>query len=520
MPLGYEILGSCNKMSIAKKKRVYKKSGSTSWKGKTGWKKAEVVREARIERDWSIYQKDIFNDVLNGVGNTQVDALAGTGKTSTIVESCYYVPQTESSLLCAFNKRIQEELERRSPEWVDVKTLHSLGYGACRRAFPKIGSPNKDKLSDYVRADRGDKAETYDLREGLGRAVSLCKGYLVDDEEGIDEILDKHDIDICGDKRGEFIGSVIKIMNACKKDTKQVDFDDMIWLPNVHGLSLTKYDRVFIDEAQDLNLAQINLALNSCKEEGRILSVGDEHQAIYGFRGADSNAIQSIVNRMGSKRMPLSVTYRCALSIVRLAQTLVPALEAAPGAIEGKVERIKDVELIKRVRPGDFILSRTNAPLIKWCLALLRERIPANIQGRDIGQNLTGMIRKSKQKSVNSFLDWLKDYSRMEIGRMLKLKRDPTTIEDKAACLEALCDGATSLNEVKDNIDRLFKDGDDKNRVILSTTHKAKGLERDRVFMLEGTYRRGKDTREENNLVYVAWTRAKNELYLVTKSIT
>jgi len=76
------------------------------------------------------------------------------------------------------------------------------------------------------------------------------------------------------------------------------------------------------------------------------------------------------------------------------------------------------------------------------------------------------------------------------------------------------------LNEVKDNIDRLFKDGDDKNRVILSTTHKAKGLERDRVFMLDGTYRRGKDTREENNLVYVAWTRAKNELYLVTKSIT
>ena len=508
-------------MAIAKKKRSYKKRGDTSWKGgKTGWKKPEVIREARVEREWSNYQKDIFKDVLDGTGNTQVDALAGTGKTSTIVEGCYYVPQTESSLLCAFNKRIQEELERRAPEWVDVKTLHSLGYGACRRAFPKLGMPNKDKLSDYIRADRGDRSETYDLRDSLGRAVSLCKGYLVDDEEGVDEILDKHDIDTCGDKRGDFICSIIKIMAACKKDTTQVDFDDMIWLPNVHGLNLIKYDRVFIDEAQDLNLAQINLALNSSKEAGRILSVGDEFQAIYGFRGADSNAIQSIVNRMGSKRMPLSVTYRCAKSIVRLAQTLVPALEAAPGAIEGSVERIKDTEMVRKVRPGDFILSRTNAPLIKWCLTLLRERIPANIQGRDVGQNLTGMIRKSKQKNVDSFLSWLSDYSKMEMSRMAKIKRDATVIQDKVGCLEVLCEGAGSLNEVRENIDKLFRDGDDKNRVILSTTHKAKGLERDRVFMLEGTYRRGKDLREETNLVYVAWTRARNELYLVTKGGT
>lgn len=493
------------------KKRSYKK------KGITGWKKPEIIREARIERDWSNYQKDIFKEVSTGRGNTQVDALAGTGKTSTIVESCYYVPKTESSLLCAFNKRIQEELERRSPEWVEVRTLHSLGYGACRRAFPKLGMPNKDKLTNYIRADRGDKPETYDLRESLARAISLSKGYLIEEEEEIDEILDKHDIDTCGDKRGDFIGSIIKIMEACKKDTNQVDFDDMIWLPNVHGLNLIKYDRVFIDEAQDLNLAQINLALNSSKESGRILSVGDEFQAIYSFRGADSNAIQSIVNRMGSKRMPLSVTYRCAKSIVRLAQTLVPGLEAAPGAIEGKVERIGYRDMIKKVRPGDFILSRTNAPLIKWCLALLRERIPANIQGRDVGQNLTGMIRKSKQKEVDSFLEWLGEYSKMEVGRMIKLKRDPTIIQDKVGCLEVLCEGASSLNEVRENIDKLFRDGDDKNRVILSTTHKAKGLERDRVFMLEGTYKRGTDQREENNIIYVAWTRAKNELYLVTK---
>src|ERR1700722_1305373 len=105
-------------------------------------------------------------------------------------------------------------------------------------------------------------------------------------------------------------------MQACKKDTSRVDFDDMIWIPNVLNLPLNTYDYVFIDEAQDLNIAQINLALNSCAKGGRIISCGDSNQAIYSFRGADSNAVNNIIERCQSKTFPLSVTYRCAKSIV------------------------------------------------------------------------------------------------------------------------------------------------------------------------------------------------------------
>lgn len=481
---------------------------------KKTWTKAPVVKQPRQVRQWSAYQQDIFKDIATGTGNTQVDALAGTGKTSTIVEGFYYIPKGQSALMCAFNKSIQTELETRAPEGVTVSTLHSLGYKACRKTFPKIGQPDKNKLEGYIQAEKGNDGETADLRFNLGKAISLCKGYLAESYQDIDPILDRHDVDTCGESREGFITSVIKIMNATKKDTNRVDFDDMIWFPAVHGMKLDRYNRVMIDEAQDLNLAQIYLALNSVDANGRILSVGDEHQAIYGFRGADSNAIQNIVDRLGSKRLPLSVTYRCAKSIVSLAKELVPNLEAAPGAEEGLVADIGANQIESMVRPGDFILSRVNAPLIKWCLTLLKARIPANIQGRDMGKNLMALIKKSKAKDVDGFLGYLNEYQEMEATRMLAAKRDPATLYDKVECLRTLCEGTKTLEEVKDNIDKLFHDGDDKDRVILSSTHKAKGLERDRVFMLADTYRTGK-SQEETNLTYVAYTRAKRELYLV-----
>ena len=474
----------------------------------------QTIKQNRVTRNWSVYQQDIFADIAKGNGNTQVDALAGTGKTSTIVEGFYYVPKNKNSLMCAFNKSIQTELEARAPSEVSVKTLHGLGYAACRRAFPKLGQPDSKKLDAYIKADRGDE-DNYELRTNLAKAISLAKGYLANTTEQIDEIIDRHQVDICSDTREQFTTTVLKVMEATKKDTSRVDFDDMIWLPNVLNLRLEKYGMVFIDEAQDLNSAQINLALNSVSDNGRIISVGDKNQAIYSFRGADSNAIDNIVERLGSKRMPLSVTYRCAKNIVELAQTLVPEIEAAPNAEEGSVNEIPVHQMENLVKPGDFILSRVNAPLIKWCLALLKARVPANIQGRDMGQQLSSLIKKSSSKTVAGFLSWLEEYEDTEVARLANIRRDSSIVSDKAECLRVLCDGAKTLDEVKDNINHLFKDGDDKDRVILSSTHKAKGLERDRVFMLKDTYKVGKGI-EENNLAYVAYTRARRELFLVS----
>lgn len=479
------------------------------------YKKKVVVKAPRVIRSWSQYQLDIFKDISSGHGNTQVDAYAGTGKTATIVEGFYHIPAGKSVLMCAFNKSIQEELESRAPEGVTIKTLHSLGYAAIRRAFPRIGAPDMRKLEGFIKAELGDEPETNDFREQLENCISLCKGYLAKNTEDVEQVMDRHGIECDESDRSKFIELTLKIMEATKQDTARIDFDDMIWFPNVHNLTLEKFDMVFIDEAQDLNLAQINLALNSVKSGGRVISVGDCNQAIYSFRGADSNAIQNIVDRMHSKRMPLSVTYRCAKKIVELAQTLVPGLEASPDAKEGLVEEITTDKMEELVQPGDFILSRINQPLVKWCLALLKIGKRANIQGRDLGKSLMYWIKKSKAESVNGFLEWLSDYQEMETERLVKSRKDPATLNDKVECVRTLCDGMKTLDDVKENINRLFKDGDDKDRVILSSIHKSKGLERERVFLLRDTCKPSKG-QEEKNLYYVGITRAKSELYLVS----
>jgi superfamily I DNA/RNA helicase len=95
-------------------------------------------------------------------------------------------------------------------------------------------------------------------------------------------------------------------------------------------------------------------------------------------------------------------------------------------------------------------------------------------------------------------------------------KKDPGACLDKAECLLNLCEGTLTIKDLKDTVEKLFNNVDDNNKVIFSTTHKAKGLERDRVFVLANTYRHGCGG-EEDNLWYVAITRARSELFLVYK---
>src|SRR5271154_284523 len=87
------------------------------------------------KRDWSVLQKNIFQDIAKGVGHTVVIARAGSGKTSTIVEGFKHIPRGKKTLMVAFNKAIADELRQRAPSYVDTMTLHSLGFRAIKQSF-------------------------------------------------------------------------------------------------------------------------------------------------------------------------------------------------------------------------------------------------------------------------------------------------------------------------------------------------------------------------------------------------
>jgi superfamily I DNA/RNA helicase len=214
--------------------------------------------------------------------------------------------------------------------------------------------------------------------------------------------------------------------------------------------------------------------------------------------------------------LPLSVTYRCGASIVREANKIVVDFHAAPGARDGRVSRLDPHSMEKMAAPGDFVLSRTNAPLVSLCMAFIRQGRRAMIQGRDVGATLGAFVKKSQKRTVPELRAWVDAWRESECKRLSESGKDTQAAEDKADTLLALSEDAATVADVLSAIEKLFSDADPAGKIILSTTHKAKGLERDRVFLLTDTYRK-RPSVEEDNLYYVAVTRAREELYLVAK---
>src|SRR5260221_5645857 len=94
----------------------------------------------QAKREWSEYQKAIFNEISKGSGNVMIEALAGCAKTSSLIESLKYLQKGKSSLLVAFAKKNAEDLKDKAPSYsnLHISTLHSLGYAVVWKKFSNI----------------------------------------------------------------------------------------------------------------------------------------------------------------------------------------------------------------------------------------------------------------------------------------------------------------------------------------------------------------------------------------------
>lgn len=499
----------------------------------------------RIEHP-SVYQIDIFNDIGTGQGHTVVDAVAGSGKTTTILNGLFHIPPGKHACFCAFGHDIAEELKERCPvPGVEIATTHSFGSRAVKKrykyirldkyklkniAIQRMGDPNADpEKTDEELEERIDQA---------CKAVSFSKQFLAHDSSSISSLIDDYGLDFMTEaelkakpseedvelRRNEFIQHVLTIQNDCKADTSTFDFDDMIWFPIVFNLSVEQFDIVFVDETQDLNRCQMELVKKMVRPGGRIIAVGDERQAIYLFRGADQHSMQNLVTGLNAKRLALSVTYRCAKNIVQYAKNNVTGLDhlqAAENAIDGEVVESTFEDLLKNAKPGDFVISRLNAPNMQLAMHMLANNIRCNIRGKDLGNYFKYFIKRAKCKTLPDFMDFVTKWRDNQIELLQERKKKPANmdamienIQDRAACMLALAEGCYDLPSMLVKISELFTDEAEENIIILGTTHKLKGLERDTVWMLHSTFKPGSDV-EEDNLFYVAATRAKRRLNVV-----
>lgn len=480
----------------------------------------------------SPFQQAIYDEVATGSGHLVVIARAGSGKTSTTLAALSRVPRGCTIAMFAFNKSIATELSSRAPKGVEVKTLHAHGFAACRKAFP--GTRIDDRKSWYILTslfgDETGKGEDEDpvrsYYASIVKIVRYAKDTLASEPEALDEIADRFDVEVPEDdiSRNKTMAAAAAVLEKSKEQTDVIDFSDMCWLPVVRNLRVWAFDRVFVDETQDLSPAQIELLLKCVKRGGRIVAVGDDRQAIYSFRGADVDTVDRLIERLSAKVLPLSVTYRCPTAIVELARYEVRDLRPASGAKAGLIVMRTEAQkqaTVDEMREGDMVISRSNAPLLSLCFALWKRGRRAKVMGRsDMGESLLKLVRKSKASTVEDLLAWNAKRADKEIARLAAAKRPTDLVEDTRDCLVTLCNDVDTIAELETALGKLFADNPEAGAVTLGTTHKLKGLEAETVYMLEDTYRRERGG-EEANCWYVAVTRSKERLVMMKwKEIT
>ena len=492
-----------------------------------------------MAREWSKYQKAVFDFVRNSNDSAVINAVAGSGKSTTIVEASKIAIEKGSVLFLAFNRSIASELATKMEgTGVECKTLHSHGFRAIQKKLQYKVRVDDRKWERYIQdksvvilenMDFDSEAEKGSYIRECVQLLNLARINLIRyDQTGqmipLRELAEHHNIDL-DDLQFQIVNDTLSL---CYNLTDVVDFTDMITLPLKTSLQkyLPKYDTVFVDEAQDLSKAQRELMLASLKPGGRFIAVGDKMQCINGFAGSDVESFNNLIEIAGHE-FPLSVCYRCGKNIITEAQSIVPYIEAFEGQIEGSVQRVTD---LKKVQQGDMMICRKSAPLISVCLHLIANGLSAQVKGTDIAEGLKAMVNRTKSKKVDTMLEKLqKELDKVtkklkKQGFKGRLEDQPLyiSVQDKIACIVAVSENCTKVSEVIERLNTLFTDTRNGNAITLSTVHKAKGLESDNVFILLPGYlpflrkdQQPWEVEQEMNLKYVAITRAKKNLYYV-----
>lgn len=507
---------------------------------------------AKLESYWSEYQRAIFEFVLDGTGNAVVIAVAGAGKSTTMVKAASFMKG--SVFLTAFNKHAATDLQTKLKEKgvganVRAGTMHGAGFSALRYARKsmnlqvdgyKLANLYDEHFCDSAGRDwHPNKPFGPFVMSMVSMAKQRCigvKGHAqIGDEEAWVKMMERFDIDRQlpeGEYRplSELLKMSQQLLKLSNNEREIIDFDDMIYQVLVDGLRPYQQDWLVIDEAQDTNPARRALALRMLKPGGRLIAVGDPKQAIYGFTGADNDSLERIGKTFECIELPLTVSYRCPQAVVAHAQRWVSHIQAAPTAPMGEVKEIDAEEFWRMAKAGelseqDAAVCRYNKPLVATALAMIRMGIPAKIEGREIGENLIKLANRWKRvRTMPALRDKLEEYLERERRKaMEKGKPDSAdALRDQIETLLVLADRAEELGYDKegliDMIRSMFGDGI-KGVFTLCSVHKSKGLEWNRVFIIDrkeympspfATQAWMYD--QEINLIYVAVTRAKSIL--------
>lgn len=452
-----------------------------------------------------------------------------SGKTFTLCKLAEMTPPIKSSIFLAFNKSIAEELGQRLPRTVKASTLHSCALSSLCKAFSLNFALSDSKNFNLAKEKMNFKG--VHSKRIPGMIMKICRLYdlmrfnlVQDDVEAIISLGERY-----GEEADENLAKrAIELRMLNKKIADNyflkggsgklpMDFTDMLYYATqyVHRDDFKQYNVVMLDECQDISPLQFEVVKMCKTPRGRLIAVGDEKQSIYSFMGSNLDSLQAIKNAPNTVTLPLSMTYRCAQDIVAEACKVFPdGIVAAPGAVKGFVGD----GTFKDAQEGDFILCRNNAPLVDAFITLLRQGKKCTILGKGFGDELVSLI-----DSVEDVWGLEQVLENMISKLQKKGVKSPTKCEaydklnEKVNVLLSLYEYFGDLETVRSRIYDIFVENASRG-ITLSTIHRSKGLEADRIFFLQPELLPSKyATTElalyaEKCLQFVAITRARKSL--------
>ncbi|NXR45483.1 FBH1 helicase, partial [Hippolais icterina] len=252
----------------------------------SGWADVKLTHE----------QQRILNHKIEPGQTVKIMALAGTGKTSTLVKYAEKFPELKF-LYLAFNKAVAEKGKKVFPRNVTCKTFHSLAYGSVGRFYKDKGKLNFSKMSVF--------SISFLLQNREGQSL-FVRGKTV--SQTLENFFSSSDEEICEEHTPLWFKNTHGQMQLVSREEKRINVEEAreIWhnmkkldgdaekkykmscdgylkLWQLSKPELSGYDAIFVDEAQDCTPAIVDIVQS--QKCGKIL-VGDPHQQIYTFRGA------------------------------------------------------------------------------------------------------------------------------------------------------------------------------------------------------------------------------------------
>jgi superfamily I DNA/RNA helicase len=454
----------------------------------------------------------------------KVEALAGTGKTSTMRSVARVLPLSKKIVYLAFNRSTAQEARGSFPSHVTVKTSHALAMGAVgfryRSRLTTNGWQVKQAVEQFLRPELARSAgpRPIDYDRYLYATLDVLRNFQYSSDPEITEALMPAEYELfCNPKRVADLAwhawQESSLLTGCLPITHDL-------YVKVFQLAKTRIpaDTIIVDEMQDSNPVLVGILKD--QSHAQIIGVGDDNQAIYGFRGA-TNALK----QLPYAQYPLTLSWRFGDRIAAVANTV---LEAKGCALRVRGKRRSDEVVQYCDELPTAVITRTNAGLVAEALQLFERSVPGNgvmrparlaiVGGADpVVSQIMGAYElyergRSSHPNFRIFESWQELTLAVETSHASSLRPFVGLVEKYNYQIPEICERLKRETVPEPSAD-----------VVLSTAHKFKGGESARVRIsgdfspfVAADQRTGEIVffEDEANLAYVALTRAKKQLQL------